>query len=210
VIIKVDDYPIEAHTDLTGYVTSHAGQVLLFTVNRGETSLTLEITPRVAPPEGQGPIGIRFGPSDTHIVRYGLFGAMKRAVEEIIDIFLQIPRAIKQVRDGVIPPRYMRPVSVVGISQIGGLALDSSIEQNVAWPVLQLAAYISVALAITNLLPLPALDGGRIIFVLIEGIRGRRVDPQRETIVHFIGFAVLLALMLVFVFLDIFDPLIVP
>jgi len=78
------------------------------------------------------------------------------------------------------------------------------------WPILELAANISVALAITNLLPLPALDGGRIVFVLIEGIRGRRVDPQRETIVHFIGFAVLLAVMVVFVFLDFVDPLIVP
>lgn len=210
VISKVDDYPIEAHTDLTGYVTSHAGEVLAFTVTRGEASLTFEITPRVAPPEGQGPIGIQFGPPDTRIASYGLFGAMRRAVEEIIDIFVQIPRAIKQVSEGVIPARYMRPVSVIGISQIGGLALDNSIEQNVIWPVLQLAAYISVALAITNLLPLPALDGGRIIFILIEGIRGRPVDPKRETIVHFVGFAVLLALMLVFVFLDIFDPLIVP
>lgn len=210
VIEKVDDYVIEVHTDLTGYVTSRAGQQLAFAVTRGEgTSLTIEITPRTAPPEGQGPIGIKFGPA-SHIVRYGLFGAIVRAIREIIDIFLQIPRAVRQVAEGLLPARLLRPVSVVGISQIGGLALDNSIEQNVAWPVLQLAAYIGVALAITNLLPLPALDGGRIIFVLIEGIRGRRVDPQRETIVHFVGFAVLLAVMLVFVFLDLVDPLIAP
>jgi regulator of sigma E protease len=210
VIEKVDDRPVEVFTDLSEYVTSRAGHVIALTVKRGESRLNLELTPRVAPPEGQGPIGIQFGAPGTKIERYGLFGAFRRAGEEIVNVFVQIPQVIKSVSEGLIPARYMRPISIIGISQIGGQALDNSIEQNVAWPVLFLAANISVALAITNLLPLPALDGGRIIFILIEGLRGRRVDPQRETIVHFVGFAVLLAVMLVFVYLDIVDPLIAP
>lgn len=60
------------------------------------------------------------------------------------------------------------------------------------------------------MLPLPALDGGRIAFVLLEAIRGRRVDPEREGMVHFVGLAVLVTLMVIFVYLDIVDPLVTP
>jgi regulator of sigma E protease len=91
---------------------------------------------------------------------------------------------------------------------MGGQAIEESIEINQWWPVLRLTSFISMALGLTNLLPLPALDGGRIIFVLLEAIRGRRVDPQREGFVHLVGLAVLVAVMLIFVYLDITDPLV--
>jgi regulator of sigma E protease len=67
---------------------------------------------------------------------------------------------------------------------------------------------ITVALALTNLLPLPALDGGRILFVLIEAIRGRRVDPLREGYVHVMGMLLLLTLMAFMVLNDILNPVI--
>jgi regulator of sigma E protease len=63
-----------------------------------------------------------------------------------------------------------------------------------------------VALGLTNLLPIPALDGGRILFVLIEAIRGRRIEPEREGMVHIIGMLVLLALMAVVMVQDIIHP----
>jgi regulator of sigma E protease len=71
---------------------------------------------------------------------------------------------------------------------------------------LNLVGLISVALAITNLLPLPALDGGRIFFILVETIRGRRVDPAREGFIHLIGLAILMVLMLVVSYYDIIRP----
>jgi regulator of sigma E protease len=58
------------------------------------------------------------------------------------------------------------------------------------------AAQISISLGIFNLLPIPALDGGRGIFILVEMLRGRPVDPEKEALVHVGGFAVLIALML--------------
>ena len=63
---------------------------------------------------------------------------------------------------------------------------------------------ITVNLAIFNLLPLPALDGGRLIFLFIEAIRGKRVPPEREGMVHLIGFVLLMILMVVVLFNDIF------
>lgn len=66
---------------------------------------------------------------------------------------------------------------------------------------------LSVALAVTNLLPLPALDGGRILFVIVEAIRGKRVDPAKEGLVHLVGMALLIALMLLITWQDLVNPL---
>ena len=62
---------------------------------------------------------------------------------------------------------------------------------------------LSAALAITNLLPLPALDGGRLLFILIELLRGRRVNPEREGLVHMVGFMLLLGLLVLITIQDI-------
>ena len=56
-------------------------------------------------------------------------------------------------------------------------------------------------------LPLPGLDGGRILFVIIEGIRGRRIDPSKEGLVHFVGLMLLVALMLFITWQDVVNPL---
>ena len=73
------------------------------------------------------------------------------------------------------------------------------------WVVLtQIAILLSLNLAVLNLLPLPALDGGRLLFVLIEILRGgRKIAPEREGAVHFAGFVLLLGLMFVIAFFDI-------
>ncbi len=89
----------------------------------------------------------------------------------------------------------MGPIGVVGIVgetvQYGAVAL------------LNLAAIISLNLAIFNLLPIPALDGSRIVFVLIEWIKGSPVNPEKEGMVHLIGFIILMALALFIAYNDI-------
>jgi regulator of sigma E protease len=66
-----------------------------------------------------------------------------------------------------------------------------------------IAAYISINLGIVNLLPFPALDGGRIVFVIIEMIKGKPIDREKEGYVHFVGIVILMALMVFLVFRDI-------
>lgn len=100
----------------------------------------------------------------------------------------------------------MRPIGPYGIYQQTASAVKATVQMGWWYPILSLVGLISTALAITNLLPLPALDGGRIVFILIEAVRGRRVDPAREGFVHFVGMAVLLALMLVVSYFDIIRP----
>jgi regulator of sigma E protease len=76
--------------------------------------------------------------------------------------------------------------------------------QDWGWgPYFNLAAMISFALGLFNLLPIPALDGGRAAFIIAELLRGKPVDPEKEAMVHFAGFAVLIALMLARAFFDI-------
>jgi regulator of sigma E protease len=78
--------------------------------------------------------------------------------------------------------------------------------QDLGWaPYLSLAAAISIALGILNLLPFPALDGGRAMFILAEMLRGRPVDPEKEALVHVTGFAVLMVLMVFVAYHDILN-----
>lgn len=65
------------------------------------------------------------------------------------------------------------------------------------------AGVLSINLGIMNLLPIPALDGGRLMFFAIEGVRGKPIDKQKEGLVHFVGFALLMLLMLVVTWNDI-------
>jgi regulator of sigma E protease len=91
------------------------------------------------------------------------------------------------------------PAGPVGIVQVAGEVARTGIS-----PVLELTAFISIAIAITQIIPFPALDGGRLIFIFLEWIRrGKRVSPRVEGIVHSIGFFVLIALMILITYQDI-------
>ncbi|OYD09940.1 RIP metalloprotease RseP [Paludifilum halophilum] len=86
----------------------------------------------------------------------------------------------------------------VGIANVTGKAAEAG------WvPLVHLAAVLSLNLGILNILPFPMLDGGRLVFIMVEGIRGRPIDPGKEGVVHFIGFALLMLLMLLVTYNDI-------
>jgi regulator of sigma E protease len=90
------------------------------------------------------------------------------------------------------------PAGPVGIVQVTGEVAQSGVS-----PVLELAAFISIAIGITQMIPFPALDGGRIVFVVLEWIRrGKRVSHRVEGIVHSIGFIILLGLMVLITYQD--------
>ena len=86
----------------------------------------------------------------------------------------------------------------VGIFGIVGTAADAGI-----WSVLSLIALLSVNVGFINLLPLPAFDGGRLLFIIIEKIKGKPVDPRLENTIHAVGFFLLMALMLLITYNDI-------
>jgi regulator of sigma E protease len=207
VIVQADDLTIDTSDDLTNYIYDHVGQPIALTVRRDEALITLTMTPRAEWPENQGPTGIQIQPI-YELRRYGPVQAVGHTFREIggySRAFVEAPALVLQKQ---LPARVLRPTSVIGISQLGGQFMEASIRQQAAWPILQLTAFISLALAFTNLLPIPALDGGRLLFVLIEAVRGRRISPEREAIIHFVGFAILITAMIAFMYLDIVDPII--
>jgi regulator of sigma E protease len=133
--------------------------------------------------------------------------AAVRAAQEIGFQFEEVLSLPGRLLRREVPIEMARPIGFVGMNDLTRAAVDAAQRINQIYPVLQLVGLISVALALTNLLPLPALDGGRILFVLLEAIRGRRVDPAREGLVHLVGMMLLIALMVVVTYQDIVNPI---
>ncbi|OOR43995.1 site-2 protease family protein, partial [Bacillus pseudomycoides] len=71
------------------------------------------------------------------------------------------------------------------------------------WNVVMIAGVLSLNLGLFNLIPIPALDGGRLLFMIIELVRGRKVDPQKEGFVHFVGFAILMLFAVAITYRDV-------
>jgi regulator of sigma E protease len=183
-----------------------------FVVLRDQQKISIVVTPRVPGeynPETDGPTGIQLSSIPTgENVSYGPVRSLVMSGEMIFEIIYRTLQAPVMLIQGQISPAEARPVSVVGISQLAGRAAEETATQGDLFPLLWFSGIISVALGFTNLLPIPALDGGRIMFVLIEAIRGRRVEPEREGMVHLVGMLVLLGLMVLIIIQDIINPVI--
>lgn len=139
---------------------------------------------------------------------YGVIGVYPGLVRENISLLKSIPLGLKQSYQVI-------KLTVLGFVQmfressaedLGGPIMIASIIGQAArvgiLNVLNWTAIISINLGIINLLPFPALDGGRIFFIIIEMIRGKAIDPRKENYVHLIGFAVLMLLMIFIIYND--------
>lgn len=214
VILEANGIRTESTGDLLKIVQENAGTPIELLVLRGGEELAITLVPR-RPGEfdavTDGPIGVSLKAA-TNGER--MSRAPGQAVVDSLgfmwDNVALYGRLPGMLIRGEISPQEARPVSVVGISQIAGMAAESSASSRNLYPILTMAAFINIALGLTNLLPIPALDGGRIMFVLVEAVRGRRVEPERESMVHIIGMLVLLGLMALMIFQDIVNPIVPP
>ncbi len=205
VIVTVDGEQIdEGLTELRNIIRAAPGETINLEVKRSRERLSLKATPERR--DDHGFLGIMMAPWP--LKRYGVLNAFKASTAQLATIAKRTLELPLMLIRGSISSQEARPTSVVGISQIMTFSLQQSIQWGVASPALQTAALISLALGLTNLLPLPALDGGRILFVLIEAIRGRRIPPEREAVIHFVGMLILVGLMLLIMLQDLIDPII--
>lgn len=208
IILEVEGDIVMSSGTLINTVSERAGTAIDLVILRDGEEQTVSVTPRRAgeyDPATEGPLGIGIGQGPQ--IRRGPIEAISGSLSfmwEYISLYAKLP---SMLINGEITAQEARPVSIIGISQIAGEAAESSASGRTLYPILTMASFISVALGLTNLLPIPALDGGRILFVLIEAIRGRRIEPEREGMVHVIGMLVLLALMVVLIIQDIVNPI---
>ncbi len=198
-VLAAGDRTIEQGADLVRATTLNAGSTMEWTIQRDGIAEIVRVTPRVDPPPGQGATGIqislvnlrsetRFDPPWT---------AVWKGVTSSWEMMTLLRQEISSWITGVRSPQLSGPV---GIAQVTGeVTRDGGIR---GWVVLSIL--FSINLAILNLLPIPMLDGGRIVFVLLEWIRGgRRVPAEREGLVHLIGFVALLGFILFITYNDI-------
>jgi len=164
------------------------------------TTEEVQAIPRWKPPEGQEATGILVHLSNPTVVRQHepFWSAIPMGVRDCIEYFVLFKNEIMRWFIGATAPQIVGPV---GIAQLTGEVAKAGMS-----PLLEFAAFISINLAIINIFPLPALDGGRIVFVLLELVRrGKRIKPKTEGLVHLIGFATLIALILAVTYQDILN-----
>ncbi|MBI5564985.1 MAG: site-2 protease family protein [Chloroflexi bacterium] len=210
-IVAVGGDPIRRIDQVQTFVSAHRGSPINLTMKRGDETFAVTVTPRTVEqtPEGQGAMGVQLGNDGNYNLQSYPFGqAVSFAIGDISDTVQQIVTLPTRLLSGLIAPSEARVMGPVGISQVAGLSVQNTVETGESFWILNLVAQISLALGITNLLPLPALDGGRLIFVLIEAVRRKRVSPEREAVVHLIGMAMLLGLMVLITIQDLSNPII--
>ena len=224
IVLRVGDLELDhfladlerAESEMVGemveYTAARAGQSIVVLVQRGlgreAEHLEFTVIPH-ADENGDGKMGIVISavPVRLQRVNASLFDALKYGAGEVfytLQMTISIPI---QVIRGLLPAHLARSVGPVGIAKLTGDAVQQSIDVGWAFPILQLTGILNVAIAITNLLPLPALDGGRILFVLLEAIRGKPLPPRKEGFAHSVGLVLLLLFFVAVTIQDIFVPL---
>ncbi len=228
IVTHVGHLPIPSRGDpaktLRELARSGQGRPLPLTILRerddgSAESFVVVVTPRIDPPDDEGRLGIavrsqfsladgtRFanGGFKSEYVPQGIGDALAYSWNTTSETFRAIASIPGRLLDGSLSGRDARPISIIGISKIGGELLQRSFQDGPS-TMLHFVALISIFLGISNLLPIPALDGGRIVFVLIEMLRGKPVDPKTEARIHQIGIMLLLALGVAVMVYDLINP----
>jgi len=183
----------------TGFIKENAGRETIFEVKRGEETVMLTATPLANPLPGQGALGVEFIPTgfDQQNIFKAIGNGFIRTFELAWGIVIGFLMIIKNVlTTGTLPEDVVGPVGIFGVANdIGKLGIIYLIH---------LISLISINLAVINLLPFPALDGGRFFMLLIEKIKGSPIPVKVEGITNAVGFGILILLMLAVTFKDVF------
>lgn len=177
--------------ELVQYTQSHQGWTVQWTIQRGDSILdpiNVKIPDTVNPDSGL--LGLSLQTS--------ILDAPRQGALEMWRILASIPSLFGQIARGAVPQNAF--VGFVGIYQATGEVAQAG------GPIalIEFLGLLSLNLAFVNLLPFPALDGGRLVFVVLEWLRGgKKIDPQKEGLVHLVGIAVLISFMILITFFDV-------
>ncbi len=191
--IEGENYKTNIHSfrDINFFISINGLNEAKFTFERNGEKFEKTITPKPVKDGEKAVFGLT-----ASLEKVTPLSALKLAFWECVFVIKSVFLSLWWLISGQIPMNAMSgPVAIVG--EIGNAA-------KYGWQsVLNLAGFISVNLGIMNLLPIPALDGGRILFLIIEKIRGKKMNPEREGMINFIFFAILILFMIFVTFSDI-------
>ena len=196
---------------LRSIIQSSPDQSIAMGIVRDGQDKTIAITPKIS--DGLGVIGVYLS---NPLVVAPWIDTLPYAANISVEYVRQLIALPGKIIMGQISPEQGRLTSVVGLGNMfvqareRDIQAESSAAGTPAVTSLSLVALISVALGITNLLPLPALDGGRIVFLLPELLLRKRIPAKYENTVHMVGFLALLLLMVVVTVQDIVNPINLP
>lgn len=189
---------IEKVKELQDLIKEWAGSDITIEILRGNDLYRMHIVPRQNPPAGQGAIGIEL--ARIGIAKYSLVDSLKLGPEKSVQLFLLIA---DYLRNTVAKLIQAEKVQVDLSGPVGIVVLTNQMKEMGLPYLIQFAAIISINLAFINLLPFPALDGGRILFLVIEKIKGCPVSQKLESVIHSLGLYFLLGLMVLITVKDI-------
>lgn len=181
-VISIDGKPIQVWTDLVSVVSTSPGKTLTFVIDRAGVQKTIPV--QVASEKNVGKIMV-YNP-----LTFAPLEAIKYGAKSTYQFTVMMIQGLAQLFTGH-----------VGLDQLSGPAgifvMTGQFAQQGLSKLMMWASVLSINLGLFNLLPLPALDGGRLGFLAVEALRGRPIDPHKEGMVHFLGFAFLMLLILV-------------
>ena len=193
-VIQVNGSSVTTWEEFTTMIQKSPEKEMDLVVQRGDDTESLQMTPREVENEieggkmGQAGVGLAYEKSVPKTFKWGATQTYETTTMIIKNLFMLITGQL----------------SIDNLSgPVGIYDATNQIVQNGFMPYLLWTAMLSINLGVINLVPLPALDGGRLLFVGIEAVRGRPIDPQKEGIVHVIGFALVMLLMIVVTWNDI-------
>jgi regulator of sigma E protease len=194
IIISVDGESVHQSKQFVDLIAQNKGKETTLTVSRGkDDKFNAVVTPRETPPQGEGALGVGF--LDTEVIIPPMPQRLTLSIKDGFDqaIFWikvtvgGITDAVNTAIHGKKPEGLAGPI---GIFQITGVAAKSGI-----LTLLGFIGVLSVNLAVLNIMPFPALDGGRLLFVIVETLFGKRVLSAYEKYAHLVGMIILLTLM---------------
>ena len=198
-IMEINGHQIKNRGELSYQIQLNLGNDTTVVVQKPDSSeKTISVKPRWAPPQGQGATGVTLTSADPETIKESMsfWQAVPNSITHSWDILILFRNEVISWFVRNTAPQLAGPIA---IAQLTGEVIKAGIS-----PLLEFTALISINLGIFNLLPFPGLDGGRLIFVLLEWVRrGKKISPQKEGLVHMIGFFTLLALILVISYFDV-------
>ena len=200
-VLSIDGLAKTTTAEFVDYLKNKAGQEVTLGLQRGEQKIETNLIPRVNPPQGEGAVGVAVSNYDN--VFYPAWqmpfrGGTVTGVEEAYGWTKMMFGGLWQMIYGLFAGQKPEVRGIVGIYEITATVAEQGI-----LPVIKFMGILSINLAVINILPFPALDGGRFAFIMLEKVIGRKIKPKIEAYINMAGMAVLITLMVLVTVADI-------